>query len=231
MNASDRGDYPAAFTHLAASVDRAQRGADPRQQAWSLAALARAHLLRGERSQATGALSRSLELTREQRWMAFLPWPQTLRAELDLFDGDIDGAADRLEQAWVLACQLNDPCWEGMAGRGLAMLHAGRGDYPGATEWLDLALTRASREPDRYQWVHAHVLDTAVGTALDQSDGERARHLASSLSSLAGRCDLREMQVHAQLHLGRLGDRRAGAAARSLSADIDNPALRELVSR
>jgi hypothetical protein len=118
-----------------------------------------------------------------------------------------------------------------MAGRGLALLHAGRGDYPGATEWLDLAMTRASREPDRYQWVHAHVLDTAVGTALDRSDGERASNLANSLSSLAARCDLREMQVHAQLHLGRLGDPRAAAAARSLSADIDNPALRELASR
>jgi DNA-binding SARP family transcriptional activator len=133
MNASDRGDYPAAFEHLGESVERAARGADHRQQAWSLSIVARAHLLRGERSQAAAALTSSLELVHQQRWMAFLPWPQTLRAELDLYAGDLDGAADGLEQAWVLACQLNDPCWEGMAARGLGMLNTGRGDHAAAT--------------------------------------------------------------------------------------------------
>ncbi len=83
MNASDRGDYPAAFAYLDDSVERADRCTDHRQQAWSLSIIARAHLLRGERSQSAGALARSLELTRQQRWMAFLPWPQALQAELD----------------------------------------------------------------------------------------------------------------------------------------------------
>jgi len=228
MNSSDRADYPAAFEQLGESAELAARCGDHRQQAWSLSLVGRAHLLRSEYSQAATILAESLDLVRQERWIAFLPWPQALAAELDLYAGKLETSAEGFEQAWALSCQLNDPCWEGMAGRGLALLHAGRGDYPGATEWLDLALTRASREPDRYQWVHAHVLDTAVGTALDQSDGDRARRLASSLSSLAARCDLREMQVHAQLHLGRLGDHRAAAAARSLSADIDNPALRVL---
>ncbi|TDD30112.1 SARP family transcriptional regulator [Kribbella turkmenica] len=228
MNSSDRADYPAAFEQLGESAELAARCGDHRQQAWSLSLVGRAHLLRSEYSQAAAVLAETLDLVRRERWIAFLPWPQALAAELDLYAGKLDTSAEGFEQAWALGCQLNDPCWEGMAGRGLALLHAGRGDYPGATEWLDLALTRASREPDRYQWVHAHVLDTAAGTALDRSDGERARHLASRLSALAAHCDLREMQVHAQLHLGRLGDRRATAAARSLSADIDNPALHAL---
>jgi DNA-binding SARP family transcriptional activator len=229
MNSSDRADYPAAFEQLGESADLAARCGDHRQQAWSLSLVGRAHLLRSEYSQAATNLARSLDLVRQERWIAFLPWPQALVAELDLYAGKLDLSADGFEQAWALGCQLNDPCWEGMAGRGLALLHAGRGDYPGATEWLDLALARASREPDRYQWVHAQVLDTAVGTALEQSDGIRAQRLASSLSSLAARCELRELQVHAQLHLGRLGDQRAVAAARSLGDGIDNPALRELI--
>ena len=57
MNASDMGDYPAAFRHLQGSVERARRAGDPRQQAWSLSVLARAHLLRDEHSQAAVALS------------------------------------------------------------------------------------------------------------------------------------------------------------------------------
>ncbi|GAB2649963.1 AfsR/SARP family transcriptional regulator [Kribbella swartbergensis] len=228
MNSSDRADYPAAFEQLGESADLAARCGDHRQQAWSLSLVGRAHLLRSEYSQAATVLAQSLDLVRQERWIAFLPWPQALAAELDLYAGKLDDSAEGFEQAWALGCQLNDPCWEGMAGRGLALLHAGRGDYPGATEWLDLALTRASREPDRYQWVHAQVLDTAAGTALEQSDGVRAQRLATSLSSVAARCELRELQVHAQLHLGRLGDRRAAAAARSLGSGIDNPALREL---
>jgi len=136
MNASDLGDYPAAFDYLEESVDRSGRCDDHRQQAWSLSILARAHLLRAERSQATAALARSLDLVREQRWMAFLPWPQTLQAELDLHAGDVDRAAQGFERAWVLACQLNDPCWEGMAARGLGLLNTSRGDHIAAAKWL-----------------------------------------------------------------------------------------------
>jgi ATP/maltotriose-dependent transcriptional regulator MalT len=195
-----------------------------------LSILARAHLLRAERSQAAAALARSLELVREQRWMAFLPWPQTLRAELDLQAGDIDGAAHGLEQAWALACQLDDPCWQGMAARGLGLLNADRGDHAAATEWLVEAASRCSRVSDRYQWVHAYVLDATIATALDHDDQDRARPLVATLASLAARGDMRELMVRAQLHRYRLGDATALASALLLGADIDNPALTELLS-
>src|SRR6266511_963640 len=151
MNASDMGDYPAALQHLQGSVERARRAANHRQQAWSLANLARAHLLRDERSQAAATLAGSLELVREQRWMAFLPWPQALKGELDLRAGHLDAAGDELEHAWALACQLGDPCWEGMAARGLGLLHATRGDHATATAWLAEAHLRCNRVTDRYQ--------------------------------------------------------------------------------
>lgn len=229
MNASDRGDYPAAFARLHESIELARRGADARQEAFSLSILARAHLLRAERSQAANVLARSLELVHEQRWMAFLPWPQTLQAEIDLSAGDVDAAADRLEQAWTLACQLDDPCWEGMAARGLGLLGVRRGDHAAATAWLAEAAQRSNRMPDRYQWVHAHVLDTMVTTALDRDEGERARPFVESLAALAARCEMRELVVRAHVHRFRLGDRTALAAARLLAADIDNPALAQLL--
>ncbi|MBC6457836.1 tetratricopeptide repeat protein [Actinomadura sp. HBU206391] len=230
MNASDLGDYPAAFAHLEESVERAGHCADHRQQAWSLSLLGRAHLLRAERSQAAAALERSLELVHSQRWMAFLPWPQTLRAELDLYAGDHDGAADGLEQAWTLACQLNDPCWEGMAARGLGLLNTDRGDHVAATVWLTEAAVRSNRVTDRYQWVHAHVLDSAITVSLDHDEPDRARPLVATLASLAARCDMRELVVRAHLHRFRLGDESALASARLLGADIDNPALSRLLA-
>jgi len=229
MNASDSGDYPSAFTFLAESVERAASGGDARQQAWSLSIVARAHLLRGERSQSTAALGRSLDLIREQRWIAFLPWPQSLRAEVDLIAGDLDGAADGLEQAWVLARQLGDPCWEGMAARGKGLLHARRGDRSAAATWLDNARVICGRVSDRYQWVHGYVLDAAITTALDHDDHDRARPLVDRLATLAARCDMRELVVRAHLHRSRLGDATASAAARMLAADIDNPALADLL--
>jgi DNA-binding SARP family transcriptional activator len=229
MSASDRADYPAAFEHLHESVERAARCADQRQEAWSLSILARAHLLRDEPNQAGTAAARSLDLIQQQRWMAFLPWTQTIQAELDLRAGHLDRAADQLERAWVLACQIGDPCWEGMAARGLGLLNAGRGDHATATEWLAQGAARCNRVPDRYQWVSAYVLDAMVGTALDGGEPDRARTLASSLASLAARCDMREMVVRAHVHQHRLGDGTALAAARLLAADIDNPALMELM--
>jgi tetratricopeptide (TPR) repeat protein len=229
MNASDMGDYPAALQHLQGSVERARRAANHRQQAWSLANLARAHLLRDERSQAAATLAGSLELVREQRWMAFLPWPQALKGELDLRAGHLDAAGDELEHAWALACQLGDPCWEGMAARGLGLLHATRGDHATATAWLAEAHLRCNRVTDRYQWVSAYVLDASVAAALDRHDQAGAHRLVDTLASLAARGDMRELVVRAHLHRSRLGDPAALASARLLAAGIDNPALTHLL--
>ncbi|SEG15805.1 DNA-binding transcriptional activator of the SARP family [Thermomonospora echinospora] len=229
MNASDLADYPAALAHLEESVERAARCADHRQQAWSLSILARAHLLRAEHSQAAVALARSLEMVREQRWMAFLPLPQVLQAELDLNGGDVRTAADGFEQAWTLACQLGDPCWEGMAARGLGLVHAARGDSGTAMDWFTQAVSRCTKVSDRYQWVHGYVLDAMIATALDRDGRDRAGPLVAALALLAARCEMREFVVRAHLYRHRLGDRTALASARLLGADIDNPALTRLL--
>jgi DNA-binding SARP family transcriptional activator len=229
MNASDTADYPAAFRHLQASVERAERGGDARQQAWSLSILARAHLLRDERSQAAFALDRSLELVHQQRWMAFLPWPQALTGELELRAGRLEVAGERFEHAYALACQLGDPCWEGMTARGLGLLRASVGDHAKATAWLEEAHVRCSRVSDRYQWVRGYVLDAMVAVALDQRDHSAAGRLADTLAALAARGGMRELVVRAHLHRGRLGDPTALASARLLGAAIDNPALARLL--
>jgi hypothetical protein len=143
----------------------------------------------------------------------------------------VDGATDGLEHAWALACQLGDPCWEGMAARGIGLLHAARADTPGATRWLGEAARRCSRVPDRYQWVHGYVLDAAAGAALQQDEPDRARPIVTALAALAARCDMRELVVRAHLHRARLGDPMAHASARLLATDIDNPALGELLGQ
>jgi DNA-binding SARP family transcriptional activator len=229
MNAADMGDYPAALRHLEGSVELARRCGDQRQQAWSLSILARSHLLRDERSQAAAAVAGSLELVHEQRWMAFLPLPESLNGELELRAGRVEAASDQFEHAWSLACQLGDPCWESMAARGLGLLSASRGDGPIASAWLAEAYARSNRVADRYQWVRAHVLDAMAGFAIDRGDLDQARRLVDALASLAARTDMRELVVRAQLHRAGLGDPAALVSARLLAAGIDNPALTPLL--
>ncbi|MFI0356951.1 BTAD domain-containing putative transcriptional regulator [Actinomadura sp. 9N407] len=225
MDASDIGDYASAFAHLHESIERAARCGDHRQRAWSLSILARAHLLRDEHAQAAVALADTLDVVRRERWMAFLPLPQTFQAEIDLRAGKTDLASEALESAWVLACRLGDPCWEGLAARGLGLLHSVRGDHGTAAAWLTEAAARCTRVPDRYQWVHAYVMDAAIATALDRDQGDKAVPMVASLAELAARCGMREFVVRAHLHRHRLGDPAALPSARLLAADIDNPAL------
>jgi hypothetical protein len=132
MHASDMGDYPTAFRYLEGSVELARGCGDQRQQAWSLSILARAHLLRDERSQAAAALAGSLELVQEQRWVAFLPFPEALKGELDLRAGRVDAAGNQFEHAWSLACRLGDP-----AALAAARLLAAGIDNPALMPLLD----------------------------------------------------------------------------------------------
>jgi DNA-binding SARP family transcriptional activator len=231
MNSSDAGRYPAALDQLGGSVTRARACGDQRQEAWSLSLVARVHLLRGEHGLAREAVRDSLDLVRAQRWLAFRPWPQALEAELQLAEGDVAQATEHFEQSWALACRIGDPCWEGMAARGLGLLRQRAGDDAGANHWLTEAVSRATRVTDRYQWVHAYTLDAAAAAAVRRGDRPRAARLTTTLLELAARGEMREMVARAHLHRHRLGARGALAAARLAAGGVDNPVLREELER
>jgi tetratricopeptide (TPR) repeat protein len=224
ISASDQADYPAALAHLDRSIEWAARCADDRQRAWSLTLLARVHLLRADHDAATAALTHALAIVHEQRWLAFWPFPQALQAEVDLQTGATDRAADGFERALAIAQQVGDPCWEGLAARGLGLQHAQHGDYATARNWLTNAARRCN-SPDRYTWMYGYVLDAAVSTALNRDDTAVSRPLAATLAALAAHSGHRELLARAQLHLYRLGDEAALASAQILSNQIDNPAL------
>ena len=157
--------------------------------------------------------------------MAFLPWPEALRpTSTSAPAGSV--LAGQLEHAWALACHIGDPCWEGMAARGLGLLSAAQGDHAAAGVWLTEAYTRCSRTTDRYQWVSAHVLDAVVGAALDRDDVDEGARLADALASLATRCDMRELVIRAHLPQPPRRLLRPQPPARLLAVGIDNPASR-----
>jgi DNA-binding SARP family transcriptional activator/predicted negative regulator of RcsB-dependent stress response len=229
MNRSDMGDYAGAFTALNGSVEHAERCGDRRQTAFSLTLIARAQLLRGETSAAMRALDRALGLVEAERWLSFLPLPEAMRGEVDLQHGDTERAAERFERAFALACELQDPCWEGLAARNLGLLHRARGQLGSSREWIDQARTRCTRLPDRYVWMHGHLLDTAIIFSLEGAEREQTHKLIRALGALAARTEMRELVVRGLVHAARIGQAGALDSARTLAVAIDNPTLTPLL--
>jgi tetratricopeptide (TPR) repeat protein len=122
MNEADQGRHDRAAGLLRSSAQTAADAGRLRQEAWSLGVLARSLLLSGDLAGARAAAERSMASCDRERWNAFRPWPQALRAHCLAAAGATRDALDDAEDAYALACQLGDPCWEGMAGRALAVL-------------------------------------------------------------------------------------------------------------
>jgi len=225
---SDTAHYAAAITMLRDAEALANGVGDLKQVAYALSMLGRALLLHGDLQAATEALDRSVTLA-QRGWTAFVPWPQSLRAEVDLMRGDVGAAAERFEHAFALGCQLADPCWEGIAGRGLGRVAIARGESQRAVEILIDAIARCVRLPDAYLWGKAYALDVLCGEAVAHAMHQTSAWI-DEMQSLAARCGMRELTVRSHLHRAALGDSASAAAARLLACEIDNPALRAFVA-
>jgi DNA-binding SARP family transcriptional activator len=229
MALSDRAHYGAAIGLLEESIAAAERCGDMRQVAWSLAILGRAHLLRGELTEAEQLVDRSLGLISDDGWLSFQPFPEALRAELFLRAGDIERAADLASHAFALGCQLGDPCWEGLGARALGLLDNARGDHEAALEHLRDAVVRADRVADPYVWVKAYCLDALASVSI--ALGADAEAAVSELERLAARCDMRELLVRSAMHSAHLGKPAALEALGPLAQAIDNPRLEAQLTR
>jgi hypothetical protein len=65
---------------------------------------------------------------------------------------------------------LADSCREGIAGRGLGLVAAARGETLAATAMLLDALSRCGRLPDGQVWGTAHVLAALCALAIARGD-------------------------------------------------------------
>lgn len=223
---TDRGMTSSGAVLLTESRDIAAALDKPRLEAWSLAFLARGHLLREELDEARSCAARSVELSRSAGWITFLPHPQSLLATADLALGNVDQASAAFDSAFALGCQLADPCWEGLAARGIGLVHRAHGRFDAAIAWLDDARTRCIRIPDAYLWVHAYCLDALCSVAIE-AGARQASEWVNDLELVAARTGMNEMVVRAQLHRAQLGDDRAAATARLFADRIDNPVVLE----
>ena len=226
---SDRANYPRALTLLDQATSFARDAGDQRREAFALSMLGRVHLLRGDFDRAAEQLDAAMEIVESDRWLAFLPWPQALRGEVQVKRGDTSGADELLQHAFARACQLGDPCWEGLAARGLALVADMSGDADRAFDLLADARTRCNRLADPYVWLDAYILDAQCELGLRRNHPDTARWIAT-MRELASRTKMRELTVRSLLHGAALGDPDDAEAAVLLAADIDNPALEPLLA-
>ena len=186
----------------------------------------RIDLLRGRLDEADDRLSAAVGLAEREHWLSFLPWPQAFQGAVHLARGDAGRAAETLQQAFARACQLGDPCWEGVTARGLALVADATGETDRAFDLLRDARVRSNRLADPYVWLDAHILDALCELGRLHRHPDTGRWV-DALRELASRTGMRELTVRALLHSAALGSAGDAAAAAILVADIDNPDLHE----
>src|SRR5690348_7160497 len=216
---SDRASYRRAAGLLDQAVTLSRATGEPRREAYALSMLGRISLFRGALDMAAGQLDASIKLAEHDHWLAFLPWPQALRGEVQLARADPAGAAELLQHAFARACQLRDPCWEGMAARGLALVAEATGDTERAFALLADAQARAGRLADPYVWLDGYILDALCEL------GRRHGHPDSgawveTLRNLSCRSGMRELTLRSLQHGAALGRPRDAAAAAALADEI-----------
>jgi DNA-binding SARP family transcriptional activator len=220
----DTGDYAAAGELLRSGVERAGLLPSGQPLAQALTMLGRYHLLRGEIEDAFHVLDQALDEVDARGMTAFVSWPESFRGELDLVLGDLDAAETRFEHAFALGCQVGDACWESIALRGLGLVAAARGDVPRALDLLAEAPKMCRRLPDTYLWIEAYALDALCAVAVEHR-AEGALRWIDELEETTARRGISELLLHAIVYRARLGEPGAIDVARSLAAEIDNPAL------
>ena len=216
---TDIGHLRSACVELEGAVTLAQDVGAARAECFALAFLGRARLLAGDLEPARAALQPSLDLARRLAWASFLPLPEAFLAEVDRLEGDLERAERGFEHALTLAIELDDPCWEGLAARGMALCEYESGRVDDALARLSDASVRCVRVPDAYLWVQAWCLDALAGLGVATRAPAAGRWVAR-LESLAARTGMREMSIRALRHRAALGDERAGQAAGVLAVEL-----------
>lgn len=174
---SDRADYAAAEQTLIAAIQQLRELGD-RWEPFAESFLARVRLRTDRQDEAEPIADHAVERSRQLGWLSLVPWPMVVAGEARLGNGKPDEAGRILDTAYALACEIDDPCWQAFALRGLGLVAARNGDRDGAARLLGEAAEAAGSLPDGYAWCEALALTDLV----ELEKGRDAEHNARALS-------------------------------------------------
>ena len=124
---SDEGALGAAQVLIDQALEALGAAGDRRWHAYALSFLARILLAAGAPLEAAAVARRSIAGAREAGWTALVPFPMTFEGEALLAGGDAAAAAAVFGEAFTMAEEMGDPCWEALSLRGLALVRTSEG--------------------------------------------------------------------------------------------------------
>ena len=184
--------------------------ADPRREAYALSMRGRVDLLCGRLDEADEHLTSAVALADKCALALVPPVAAGLPGRGPPRSQGSAGAAETLQQAFARACQLGDPCWEGIAARGLALVADASGETEQAFDTLRDARVRSNRLADPYVWLDVHILDALCELGRKHGHPE-TRRWVDAMRDLASRTGMKELTVRAMLHSAALGNARRRA--------------------
>jgi hypothetical protein len=204
FNLVDWGQVGEGLGHFEVSLDHARTAGNRRREIWSLGVGAWGLLAADRLAEADTWLETCLVLSEEQRWIAFRPWPVALLGESRLRQRR-DPATLRagLEEAFAMACQLGDPCWEAAVARAMALTYVAVDQLSPAMDWLAEARRRCARDTDAYTALQVEILASQVDISVRQGKPELADTLAREWVSLAARTHMNAHVTRAAAFIGR----------------------------
>ncbi len=221
---ADLGETEGALAQLRQALDCAEVAGDPLRIYYAAAHLSRVLIHRQEWSLAVETLT--IAETRSTDKPMLMAWPQVMRSEVLLAEGDTEGAGTAAGQARALAEVLDLDWARALALAACARIADARGDNTEARELLAYALA-GSRDSGRhgytYHWPVAVILDTTC--VVVANDPEESDRVARDLLAHASRAGMVEYTYRALRHLARAGDASSADLAATLRPSLDNPAL------
>ncbi len=205
INLNDWGKFDQALEVFGESLELAERFESPRDRAWAMTFKARVLLDLGRYDEARGWLDKALPLAVEEKWLTFRPLIEIFLLELDRLQGR-DALAIRSDMEMVFAgcCQLADPCWEGLAARGIGLTYVEVADAETAYGWLHDAVARCTRVTDTWVWVEAWVLEWEIELATKHGHLDHARKKSQQLLRHSATKQLNYYSDRAQEFVDRL---------------------------
>ncbi len=221
---SDRAHYVRADCLFKDAVELAQKSGQRRRESYVMSMLGRSALLLGDLDRASDLLNRAIAIAEADSWLAFLPWPQAFLGEVMVERGDLDGARQVLKQAFARACQIGDPCWEGVTGRGLALLAEADGEPDEAIRVLQDALKRCRRLSDTYKWAEVYILEAQcrLGVAHEH---ESAEEWIAELIEISSKTGMRELQLQGMILKALTEKAPTDPSIKSLAESVSNPRI------
>ncbi len=182
INLADWGRTAEALETFREARELSQRFVMARDSAHAMTFGARTMLGFGLYDEAQQWLDAAIRIAIDERWNTFRPVAETFRLELDRLVGR-DPLAIRadLEHVFAATCQLGDPCWEGLAVRGIGLTYQHSDDADTAYKWLEDGIARCTRVTDTWMWVEADILEREMDLAMRHGHIDRARAVGERL--------------------------------------------------